>query len=887
MNNNNMIKDRTSMYDTLNYWTGNIAPKYIDVNNVNMSRIGLFGYINEIMADTTSDVINEMSVLFNEIFFKRAQIPESILAYAAQYRIEDINAKPATMQFLVGIREDILLSNSITDDSGNSYFIIDSNSEIIVEDDFKYMLDYDVKVNIRLINGKYIYSAQYVMDKDNPLSAITSPYLKITKYKMDGLTYLYIVVQGRQIEKTVIEQTIFNEDFLSYVSKDFSYDGVLADFNVYYKGPKDKEFSQIKKLIIDSAPVDDRFCYYQYKDDNTITISFSTLLRHFRPEFNSVLRLEVFTTKGTEANFSYKGGNVRLNPISEKYDYKKVIILAASLSDSVSAEDKFTYEDLKDTVSYYASTSNNIGTTIDLNKYFSKLEKQSKLTFVKKRDDILDRLFTGYMLMKDSNQTIIPANTLDAHITKDMFDGGDENLKRYVIKAGSKFVYEQDSFEVRKVKEFKETDKFRFSNPFAMVINKNPVSISYYMNSLEKEYLTDFTYLNDKSFFQFITNKIKISRDAINDEDSYLFEFTSSPNISEINFEFAETDDAGNVTNDLGKIKIFAILYDENNTPQQYFEAKMVKYDKSEKEMTFQAKLKTDDYITATNKLRILDSLKANGTNIPEIHIEATEMNFSLAIMYKDDELSVPHGFETFIPESKGYLMTNTYGLQEKINLINDMSDIMRSTVIFKLLDRQTLDYGYFVRSIPFTNYSYIKTKESAKEYISNIFLNATNIRESLKLITNNFSIDLKMYNTYGKSKYFYILGDKNNLLDSVDLSIKFVIKLNPTNVHDKSLQYDITRFIKNYIENTNEDNNLYISNLIRELENNFRDIVFIEFKNINQYDNSVQSIEKNFPTHDISRRNDMLYFVPEFINVSKEYVEEGLVEYNIDIEFK
>lgn len=888
-----MIKNRVSMYDQLQYYNDYLAPKYFDMENLDTSRLGLFGYINELMADTTSDVINENSVLFNEIFFKKAQIPESILSYAAQYRIEDINAKPAKMEFAIAINEASILARAQTDNSGNDYFIIDSDSEIFVEENFKYMLDYDIKINIRkTAKSGYIYSAQYIMNKENKLSDLTSPYIKVTKQRNNNSYYLYLIVTARQLSKSVIEQTIFTEDQLSYISKDFKYDGNLADFNVYYKRPDSDKFEQIQKLIIDSAPVDGNFCYYQYGDENTITISFSTLARHFRPEFNSILKLEIFTTDGTRANFEYNGNNVRMDLKSEKYDYNQVIALAYSISKSDGGHDKSTFEELKDFVSYFASTCYNISTTLDLDKYFSRLpqsDNNSKLTFVKKRDDILDRLFGAFMLMKDQNNTIIPSNTVDVHLNNTMFDDQDENLKRYVIKAGSKLTYLPDSYDVTKVTEFKETDKFKYSNPFVLVLNKQPLSVSYYLNSINREYITDFNYINDAAFYQFITNRIKITRDAINGEDKYKIEFTVVPNLSDIDFDFANLNDKDLFVSSNGKIRIFAQFSNKVGDATYYTEATMVGYDKATKEMKFNIELQTDDYISATNKLRIINSLKDNGKVLDEILIEATESVFNLLVFYNEQEEHVPHhGYETIIPESAGLQLTNSYILTETINLINDMTDIMRSTVVVKLLNGETKEYEYIVRNVPLTNYDYIKNRHLAQDFIQNVFTNTKNIRESLKLITNNFNIDFKLYNTYGKSKYFYILNDKTNTIDNVNITISMDIHLNASATLDDSLRYDITEYTKNYIEKTNTDNNLYASNLISGLLNNFSDIKYISFNNINNYQYNVQSIEKNIPSYNISQSGNMVNYVPEFLNVSKNYSQDSTsAEYNIDLQFK
>ncbi|MEI2419792.1 hypothetical protein V6O07_05935, partial [Arthrospira platensis SPKY2] len=126
--------------------------------------------------------------------------------------------------------------------------------------------------------------------------------------------------------------------------------------------------------------------------------------------------------------------------------------------------------------------------------------------------------------------------------------------------------------------------------------------------------------------------------------------------------------------------------------------------------MKFEIDIETDDYISATNKLKIVNSIKQNGSLIPEVLIEATQMVFNILIFYKEEHERFPeHGYEHSMPETAGLQLTNSYNLKEKVNLINDMTDIMRSTAVVKLLDDRTKDYEYIVRNVPLTNYDYIK----------------------------------------------------------------------------------------------------------------------------------------------------------------------------------
>ena len=58
------IKNYTDVFEIQEYWMNNIAPKYFDVSNDMNMRVGLYGYINNIIAEVSVDSINVMSSLY-------------------------------------------------------------------------------------------------------------------------------------------------------------------------------------------------------------------------------------------------------------------------------------------------------------------------------------------------------------------------------------------------------------------------------------------------------------------------------------------------------------------------------------------------------------------------------------------------------------------------------------------------------------------------------------------------------------------------------------------------------------------------------------------------------------------------------------------------------
>ena len=135
---------------------------------------------------------------------------------------------------------------------------------------------------------------------------------------------------------------------------------------------------------------------------------------------------------------------------------------------------------------------------------------------------------------------------------------------------------------------------------------------------------------------------------------------------------------------------------------------------------------------------------------------------------------------------------------------------------------------------------------------------------------TNNYSVDLKFYNTYGRSRNFRI-GENNQILDTVNCRLGFRIALH-AGVDDEILN-SIKIFIKDYVEdiNTNGLNGIYISRLIKDVSENFDCIRYMIFTGINGYDASVQNIENITIDMENMTKEERINFVPEFLNIEIE----------------
>ena len=147
--------------------------------------------------------------------------------------------------------------------------------------------------------------------------------------------------------------------------------------------------------------------------------------------------------------------------------------------------------------------------------------------------------------------------------------------------------------------------------------------------------------------------------------------------------------------------------------------------------------------------------------------------------------------------------------------------------------------------------------------------------------LRNETSIDVKFYNTYGRSRDFRI-GEELELLSTVNLSITFDMWFVP-GTDTLNVKNEVKEFIKQEIETINSSgmNNLYISNLLRKIENQFAYVDHIRFKGINHYDTTYQAIKNYVEDLDDLTVEERRYYVPELLVIDLDdiIINDYLVE--------
>lgn len=195
-------------------------------------------------------------------------------------------------------------------------------------------------------------------------------------------------------------------------------------------------------------------------------------------------------------------------------------------------------------------------------------------------------------------------------------------------------------------------------------------------------------------------------------------------------------------------------------------------------------------------------------------------------------------------------------------------------------------NFKYKLRNCPMVSATWVKKVANERFFIDRIHERYADIEDIEARLENSFAIDMKFYNTYGKSKFYYI-GNRNEseILDSVNITLNFGVGIIfPASV--EAFRENFKSFMRDRIEATDEmvgnGMNLYLLNLVSAAKANFEEIGFLVYYGINDYDYFAQTITC-MSDEEILKTVPADSFVPEFLNIVREEVD-GLMTPKISL---
>lgn len=524
----------TNIADIKNYWLNNIAPNYFDLENVNNYQTGIFGYINEVMAESVEDGFNAVNIARREFYPISSQYISSLYTMATIQKIDPPMTTPAQCRAALIIPQLEIIENSTPTADGIYECTIDSCLKMDA-DNIPFMIDYPIKIlSVKSDNGSWTHTIHYDVNVNNSLSSETNAtYISNKILNIDGVNYTILFLDTiRQLECVSISTILQKDVTLATASFEVEFEGNIANFEVFYIASQNSPEVQLKKVIYNGTIPNEPFVYYEIINRNRIRFTFPKN-NIFTPGYNSEIIVNVYTSLGSDGNFDSYAGDIICSSNSEKYPYNnQMTIIAKALGSATNGKDAQSEEDFRNQVIKAYSTNNTITTVHDLQVYFDELSddiQNTRVMFRKIRDDAFIRQFGAYVLMKDDDENIVPTNTLDLIFNKSEVMDVKDGASRIMIKPGTTFVYESESsynLRIDHGTKIPDIDSYEsshtFTNPFLIGVNLRPNIIGYYLNSVDDIKSLQYSYVNDKTPNQFITNKFSIYRNAINGSNYYV-----------------------------------------------------------------------------------------------------------------------------------------------------------------------------------------------------------------------------------------------------------------------------------------------------------------------------------------------------------------------------
>ena len=500
-----------------------LAPRVFHDIPISVLNSGFFSLVSEYISQITEQLGFTSSFYFNESFITKAVLPDSIYAEAAIFNIGYAFAIPASTNFLLELKIEDIYNNSVYNaNTGLFEFVLDKNTKFNLPEGFVYSLDYDILIQYKNVETSNIsasipaWNIQYI-NRDEANMCATNRNTYITYRVTD--TWLCLLVQANEYERqvhTVVNNTtngVPNED------KVIACQNHIAGFDIkYIDAAGNEQYIPRDHILAIHDTVKDNNPYVHYIMDNPQTIRFMWQLngnKYFVPETNSSFEITIYTCHGASANAPNYTNEQQPSVItaSNRYSNNANVTKAAFvISGCVGGADIGTVETVRrQTIEAY-NTANVLSTDHDIDEWFKTFYFRNILYpfFFKRRDDPWGRVWSGFIALTANDDYVYRTNTLHAQIPYDVLYNNAKNTvsnNEIIIPPGWIWTYTTDTEENKNLYtvvpytkadghtiETAKTlasiaDKFVFSNPLGIRIQKDPFAIGYF-NPWVNQYVT-------------------------------------------------------------------------------------------------------------------------------------------------------------------------------------------------------------------------------------------------------------------------------------------------------------------------------------------------------------------------------------------------------------
>lgn len=878
-------KIQNDQYGLLKDFQG-FTEKYFEVSPDN-SKLGLFGYMNEIVAHATKVSQYHRNALYNEIALNTASLPSTIYGAAADEGIDAMEAVPAKATVLLTILTSDL-ANAINAQP-NRVLKIDRETFVISMDKTYFRLPFSMYI---LPNGNSVMAVYASTDiqkeywsasaeeplipgldsykKNIYIEAITLPASDST----DGKSYTQFRIDVYQYDISSESHDLTSTNLSSSINFQVDLEDQLAGFTVFYKDNDEDEYHAISKYQSRSLVVSDTpYCLYTFIDENSFQILFDLSSDGWRPSNASSVIIKSCTTTGTDGNFKFDG------ELSAEDTNLSLPMTAYINNHPAGGKNRPSIQELKQAVYEKRLKVEVLSTPDDLNAYFAKLSSSlfngiSQVKFQRYKDNILHRIFRGYLLLGDSKGRPFPSNTaMQLELEADEGRCPTINASIPIIP---KLINGKESltrFEIANIEDLNDlitNGRHVYFSPF-VIQQYNNETFRYFDLSINEFLQPFFTKVFADSDSNPVLNYLKIRRKLFTSKFSIGEENTTNianmEGIDHITVElvssFTETDPKKAflvILSSEYSSEQLGILYtpsDSEEITKSYF-GKMVA--DSEIQQTsgegplikISSVCKTTDageprdcFMFRMNYGEELPLENSNGETADNcVHLGET-VTAKIYILEDYTEFAATPDHDSMLDSTSGgtanypdlarcvanrshfsaeaqeyfdpakYRVKAVAEVNEKIHMFTDMSDIFDSTYSHEGSSHTLYEVPLIGMEVAVNDSYYEEFIAEYKNYIKQL-------KDTISSLVNNTEINIKLFNSYGPSKKWLVrtstLEDASEELEAIGSSdIEIEVDLERENGQDDEVEAEAKKIIENFFRDLNkmEDNNLIINSKV------------------------------------------------------------------------
>jgi hypothetical protein len=372
----------------------------VDPNNT-------FNFLLEATSTMTADSILRVENALAPVYPKRAQTSEDLYKHMSDYDYVGVYSLPADLSLQILLDRAYLIKHAKKVNNNHNKVIIPKNTIFNIG---KYQFGLYYPIEIQISRSTDSITVVYDTSTINPLYTLKDNTITKREYTYKSLSILSITVPVYQFSRSTILEDI--TPALGFVKK-YRYNDKFYAARIWTT--KDGESIELGYTLSDTVydPYVPTAKLSIFEETQEVKISvpqvyFSNGL------MGNKLEIELYTTKGyldvdiSEINDSAKNANFALTH-KDTTEYSTILnniptILLQPVTDKlIGGSNGYTYEQLRQYIIDDTLHESVLVTPIELENHFAK----KNIEIVKYKDNLTERIYFGYVPIKDSDDTLI------------------------------------------------------------------------------------------------------------------------------------------------------------------------------------------------------------------------------------------------------------------------------------------------------------------------------------------------------------------------------------------------------------------------------------------------------------------------------------------------